>query len=86
MGVGDGQQPNHPVKDGQVGVRRDHVDVIRLDGRVVRCRAHRQFSKFGKQLREDALVVGRKMLYNDECRRIFLELSEELLQRIEPAG
>ncbi len=77
----------HAAEDCQVGVRRDHVDVIRLDPHVVARLADRHARALREQAGEDAVVRRVQMLdqhvSHAEVRR---EMVEELVEGFEAAG
>ena len=56
----------HAVGDGQRGIRRNHIDMPRLDAHAVRCLQHRHAGAAADQLRQQAVVVRRQVLHQHE--------------------
>ena len=71
------------VQDGQVGVRRDHVDAIRLDLHSVLRLDDLHLRVPSKEFRHHAFVRRLKMLHQDECHPGSRgQVGEELLERL----
>jgi hypothetical protein len=80
-------QDQDPPGDAQVPVRRDDVDVIRLDAQVVRDFADRERRRASEQLRERAVVLRIEMLHEHESHaRVEREVLEQRRESLEPAA
>ena len=58
----------HAIGDGQRGIRRNHIDMPRLDSHAVRCLQHRHGGAAADQLRQQAVVVWRQVLHQHESQ------------------
>ena len=80
-------KPQHAGGDTQVGVRRNDVDVIRLDVQVVRDFVNRERRRASEQLRERAVMLRIEMLHEDEAHaRVEGQAPEQCRECLEPAG
>ena len=71
------------VQDGQVGVRRNHVDAVRLDLHPVLHLDDLHLGVPSKEFRHHALMRRLKMLHQDECHPGSRgQVGEELLKRL----
>ena len=81
------RQAQGAVLDGQIGARRDDVEVFRQDGHAVLGLQHRQGRMLGQQFHEHAGVSGIEVLDQHEghcCRRG--QGIEQLRARLKAAG
>ena len=77
---------NHPVQDGEVGVRRNDVDVIGLEGRAIDGGHDLHPARFGaSSCGQNALVVRSEVLDHDERHAVDRDILEELAERFETA-
>ena len=76
-----------PVEEGEVVVRRDHVDRVRPDGQAVRDLDHRHRSGALEELGEHPPVRRVQVLDDHEGHAALgRDAGEELLEGLEPAG
>jgi len=78
-----GLQVQHALRDGQVRVRRDDVDMIRLDSQVVGDLANRYRSGPRQKLGQRAGVIRVEMLHQHETHaRVRRQMFEQLRERL----
>ena len=72
--------------DAQVGVGRNHVDVIRLDAQIVRDLVHRERRRASEELRECTLMFRIEMLHEHEAHAgIYRQMLQYLRECVQSA-
>jgi hypothetical protein len=81
------QELQRPTDDDHAPVRRDYVDVVRLDRRLFVNLHDRHFRRPRQDFRQGAGVRGRQVLHQDERHAgIGRQRLEQLRERLQPAG
>lgn len=80
-------QLQHPMLDGERGVRRNHIDVVAFDDRAIRRFQHRHVGAPADEFGQQAALVRRQVLDQDEGNVLIgFHVPEEGPVRLQPAG